>query len=48
MLVTREGQSIRFSAKEIRILGRATQGSRLMRLKESDQIASVSRRVTEE
>jgi DNA gyrase subunit A len=48
MLVTREGQSIRFSAKEIRILGRATQGSRLMRLKESDQIASVSRRVAEE
>jgi len=29
-------------------LGRATQGSRLMRLKESDQIASVSRRVAEE
>jgi len=48
MLVTREKQSIRFSAKEIRILGRATQGSRLMRLKESDQIASVSRRVAEE
>lgn len=48
MLVTREGQSIRFSAKEIRIQGRATQGTRLMRLKESDQIASVSRRLSED
>ncbi len=48
MLVTREGQSIRFSAKEIRIQGRATQGTRLMRLKDSDQIASVSRRLNEE
>jgi DNA gyrase subunit A len=48
MLVTREGQSLRFSAKEIPILGRATQGSRLMRLKESDQIASVSRRIPDE
>ncbi len=48
MLVTREGQSIRFSAREIRIQGRATQGTRLMRLKDSDQIASVSRRLNEE
>ncbi len=48
MLVTREGQSIRFSAKEIRIQGRATQGTRLMRLKESDQIASVSRRLNDD
>ena len=48
MLVTREGQSIRFSAKEIRIQGRATQGTRLMRLKDSDQIASVSRRLNDD
>ncbi len=48
MLVTREGQSIRFSAQEISIRGRATQGTRLMRLKESDQIASVSIRIAAE
>lgn len=43
MIVTRQGQSIRFAAKEVAIQGRATQGVRLIRLRETDIIATVSR-----
>ncbi len=43
MIVTRQGQSIRFAAKEVAIQGRTTQGVRLIRLRDSDGIATVSR-----
>ncbi len=42
LIVTQEGQSIRFSAKELSILGRDAQGTRLIRLREGDRVVSVS------
>lgn len=42
LIVTQEGQSIRFSAKEVSRLGRDAQGTRLIRLKEDDKVVSVS------
>ncbi|MGQ9863857.1 MAG: DNA gyrase subunit A [Bacteroidia bacterium] len=42
MLVTKEGQSIRISAQEIPILGRAAQGNRLMRLRAEDKLACIT------
>ncbi|MCX7605888.1 MAG: DNA gyrase subunit A [Bacteroidia bacterium] len=42
LIVTQEGQSIRFSAKELSTLGRDAQGTRLIRLREGDRVVSVS------
>ncbi|MCS7189253.1 MAG: DNA gyrase subunit A [Bacteroidia bacterium] len=42
LLVTQGGQGIRFSAKEVAILGRDAQGTRLIRLREGDQVVAVS------
>ncbi len=42
LVMTTQGQSIRFSASEISVVGRASQGVRLMRLKAQEQIKSVS------
>ena len=43
MIINRSGIIIRISVNEMRIMGRATQGVRLIRLNESDQIASITK-----
>ena len=40
IIISKKGQVIRTSAKNIPILGRATQGVRIMRLKQGDEVAS--------
>lgn len=42
MIITQSGLTIRMSIASLRILGRTAQGVRLINLKESDQIASVT------
>jgi DNA gyrase subunit A len=43
MIINQSGITIRMSVADLRIMGRATQGVRLIRLNEDDQIASVSK-----
>jgi len=40
IVISRKGQVIRTSVKSISLLGRATQGVRIMRLDEGDKVAS--------
>ena len=40
IVISRKGQVIRTSIKSISLLGRATQGVRIMRLEEGDKVAS--------
>lgn len=42
LVMTNQGQSIRFSCKEISIIGRSAQGVRLMRLKPGEKVSSAS------
>ncbi|MFQ5912510.1 MAG: DNA gyrase subunit A [Nitrospinota bacterium] len=48
LLVTASGQSMRASVGEIPVIGRATQGVRLMRLDEGDKVVSIARPRAEE
>lgn len=41
MIINKSGITIRIGIKDLRILGRATQGVRLIKLKETDEIAAV-------
>jgi DNA gyrase subunit A len=41
MIINRSGITIRLSVKKLRIMGRATQGVKLIRLNETDEISSV-------
>lgn len=43
MIINQSGITIRMSVADLRIMGRATQGVRLIRLNDDDQIASVSK-----
>ena len=43
MITTKDGVMIRIPASDIRVQGRATQGVRIMRLKEGDEVAAVAR-----
>ncbi len=43
MIITQKGVMIRLSMKDVRVIGRATQGVRLIRLDENDQISSIAR-----
>jgi DNA gyrase subunit A len=43
MIINRSGLTIRMGLDEMRILGRATQGVRLIELRKNDQIAAVAR-----
>lgn len=43
MIITRKGVLIRIHVSDIRVMGRATQGVRLINLKEDDEIAAVAR-----
>ncbi len=47
MIITQQGLTIRLAVRTISLLGRATQGVRLINLKEEDSIASVARIVNE-
>ena len=47
MLISQKGIGIRVKAKDISIIGRATQGVRIMRLKEGDKVAAVAKVVEE-
>jgi len=42
MIITRKGLTIRLSVEEMRVLGRATQGVRLINLKKDDHIAAIA------
>ena len=43
MMISRNGNNVKFSVKEIRSTGRSTQGVRLMNLDFGDELASVER-----
>jgi DNA gyrase subunit A len=42
MIITRSGNIIRLDCKKIRVLGRATQGVKLIQIKDNDSIAAVA------
>jgi DNA gyrase subunit A len=48
MIINRSGLTIRISVEELRVMGRATQGVRLINLREGDIIAAVAKVQTEE
>lgn len=48
MIINKSSIVIRISVKELRVMGRATQGVKLINLKKNDQIASVAKVVREE
>ncbi len=48
VIITNKGMVIRMSIKKIRVMGRNTQGVRLIKLNEGDTIADVARIVTDE
>lgn len=43
MIINRSGLTIRMSVEDLRVMGRATQGVRLIRLNEEDEIAAVAK-----
>jgi DNA gyrase subunit A len=43
MIINKSGITIRMSVKDMRVMGRATQGVRLIRLDEDDEIAAVAK-----
>jgi DNA gyrase subunit A len=43
MIINKSGIAIRMPVSDLRVMGRATQGVRLIRLDEGDQIASVAK-----
>jgi len=48
MLITHKGMVVRTPVKEIRMIGRATQGVRVIKLKDKDRVSSVASIVQEE
>jgi DNA gyrase subunit A len=48
MIINRSGLAIRLSVSELRVMGRATQGVRLINLREGDTIAAVAKVAIEE
>ena len=42
MIITKDGKIIRLESSEIRQAGRSTQGVRLVRMEEGDQVAAAS------
>ena len=43
MIITRNGIAIRMKIEDVRVMGRATQGVRLIKIRENDNIASVAK-----
>ena len=48
MIINKSGITIRMEVKNLRVMGRATQGVRLINIKENDAIASAAKVVHEE
>lgn len=48
MIINKSGLTIRMEVKNLRVMGRATQGVRLINIKENDAIASVAKVIHEE
>ena len=48
VIITTQGMVIRQGVTEIRVMGRNTQGVRVIRLKDSDKIADISKVIPEE
>jgi len=48
MIITKKGVAIRIKVADLRVLGRNTQGVKLIRMSESDDIASVTRIIRED
>ena len=46
MIITQQGVMIRLPIKDVRVIGRATQGVKLIRLDKGDQISSITNVVT--
>jgi len=43
MIINKSGITIRMSVSDLRVMGRATQGVRLIKLQENDEIAAVAK-----
>ena len=48
MLVSKQGNGIRVRCSDISVIGRATQGVRVMRLEESDSLAAAAKIMVED
>jgi DNA gyrase subunit A len=48
MIITKKGVAIRIKVSDLRVMGRNTQGVKLIRMSDSDDIASVTRIIREE
>jgi DNA gyrase subunit A len=48
MIINRSGLTIRMAVEDLRVMGRATQGVRLIKIKADDRIAAVAKVVHEE
>jgi DNA gyrase subunit A len=48
MIINKSGLAIRTSVSNLRVMGRATQGVRLINLKNNDSIAAVAKVINEE
>jgi len=48
MIINKSGVTIRMEVKDLRVMGRATQGVRLINMKDTDEIASVAKVVKED
>ena len=48
MIITKNGIAIRMAVSDMRVMGRATQGVRLVNLNENDEIASVAKIAVDE
>ena len=48
MIITRNGLTIRMGVDTLRVMGRATQGVKLINLREGDEIAAVAKVVAED
>ena len=48
MIINKSGLTIRMAVEDLRVMGRATQGVRLINIKDSDSIAAVAKVAHEE
>jgi len=48
MIINKSGLTIRMAVEDLRVMGRATQGVRLINIKDSDSIAAVAKVIHEE
>jgi len=48
MIINKSGITIRMSVEDLRVMGRATQGVKLINIKDSDSIAAVAKVMHEE